>query len=338
MTMQDGRRGDPREIAQDPGVPAVTRHAAAAAAEIGARMVLLDLGGWLFRIERDGRRFTSGAGAVCAFPVNSAAAHSLARDKQHSATILRADGQPAIPGRLFFARTDRFAALRPPGATPADALAFAAEIGWPVFCKPNTGSRGDFAERVEDAVALSDYIARLREEHDGFLVQSCIAGEELRVAVFDGEAVYEVHKAEPALVGDGARTVAALLAAENAALAAQGLSPWPGTALSAPPESVPEAGARVPLSGRRNLSASGETEEVTDAPDPEAAALAIRAAAALGLRFAAVDLFDHGPGMGHARFTIIELNGNPGMEALERAGRSDIILSLWTRMLEEALA
>lgn len=328
-----GARPAPPGDAAMAAMPASARYAALAARRIGAHFEALDQGGWLFRISRSGRSFLSGCGAVASYPVNGASAHSIARDKAHAKTALAAAGLPAIPGRLFFARPG-WEALRPPASAPADALAWAETLGWPVFCKPNQGARGDFAERIAGPEALADYITRLAPHHDGFLVERVMAGDELRVTVLDGRPRYALRKAAPALAGDGRRSLRALLDAANADLAAQGISPWPAAALGGgDPGAVPAAGARVPLLGRRNASAAGGAEALEVPGAGPAADLAAAAAAALGLRLAAVDLFAAPDGT----LTIIELNANPGMETLERMGRIDIPVTLWAEMLEEAL-
>jgi len=65
-------------------------------------------------------------------------------------------------------------------------------------------------------------------------------------------------------------------------------------------------------------------------PDSEPAAfdMARRAARALGLRAAAVDLFT-GIGGDPTAMRVIEVNANPSIRFLEDSGRSDLILKLW---------
>jgi glutathione synthase/RimK-type ligase-like ATP-grasp enzyme len=68
---------------------------------------------------------------------------------------------------------------------------------------------------------------------------------------------------------------------------------------------------------------------VLEAPPPEAAlALARKAARALGLRVAAVDMFSNISGDPDA-MRIIEVNSNPSIRLLEESGRGDLILKIW---------
>ncbi len=68
---------------------------------------------------------------------------------------------------------------------------------------------------------------------------------------------------------------------------------------------------------------------VLEAPPPEPAlSLARKAARALGLRVAAVDMFTKIGGQGDA-IAIIEVNANPSIRLLEQSGRGDLILKIW---------
>jgi glutathione synthase/RimK-type ligase-like ATP-grasp enzyme len=76
-----------------------------------------------------------------------------------------------------------------------------------------------------------------------------------------------------------------------------------------------------------NLSAGGKMR--FEAPDSEAALTAARKAArALGLRVAAVDIFADIAGDPNA-IRIIEVNSNPSIRLLEESDRGDLILKIW---------
>ena len=96
-------------------IPDPARYAKDAADAIGAVFTDLDDGGgYLIRISKNGRSVVVGAGGVSSFPVNSATAFTLSRDKSHTKSVLRSVGVPVIGGKLFFAHTLR-AGLRGPG-------------------------------------------------------------------------------------------------------------------------------------------------------------------------------------------------------------------------------
>jgi D-alanine-D-alanine ligase-like ATP-grasp enzyme len=319
-------------------VPDSTRYARDAAEAIGARFDDLDDGGgYLFRISREGRFVLGGGGNICAYPVNSAPACTISRDKAHTKAVLAAVGINVIPGSLWFAHMRR-AALRGPGREAGDAAAFAQRLGYPVFCKPNTGSRGTFAEIVRSPADLDDYIQRLAVDFESFLIEPVLDGAEHRVFVLDGRPVFHSTKSAPSLIGDGRSSVAELLAALNSTLQLEGVSALPASALADRDlATTPSPGEHIALPGRRNLSAQGCIEAVSEHVPPQLAAPAIAAAAALGLRASAVDLFDLSPARDLSDIVVIEVNGNPGLRTLELAGRSDLIRAIWVYMLNACL-
>lgn len=315
-------------------IPEFTRYAREAADAIGATFEDIDGGrGYLWRVSRGQRFVLGGGGSVCAYPINSAVAWTISRDKSHTKSVMSAAGIPVIPGGLFFAHTLRVG-LRDGGREVADAAAFAARMGYPVFCKPNAGSRGDFAEIIPDGAAMHAYAARLAPHHESFLVEPLIHGMEHRILVKDSRVVFHAVKANPEIIGDGRTSIAGLAAALDRSLA-------PGVSAAAITshrhDYVPAAGERIPLPGRRNLSAAGGIETVSETAPAPLASLAVSAVQALGLRIGAVDLFDLSSAGDSSDPVVIEVNGNPGLRTLELAGRNDLIRAIWTSMYEECL-
>ncbi len=320
--------------------PDTTRYAKLAAIELGFDFADLDNGnGYLFEITGNGRRLLSGAGAVCAYPINNASSYTIARDKAHTKSVLAQHHVRVIPGRHFFVSAD-YSLLRNPGHETADAIAYAISIGFPIFCKPLLGGRGNYAETICDLRELQDYMARLGRRYDGFLIEPLIRGDEYRVIVFDGESICYSLKGASSITGDGRNTAQQLLESLNASLEGTGISPYPASALTLSdvnPKEVPEAGATIPLAGRRNLSALGEIESLNTKVPQELEHLAATACRALSLRFGAVDIFDASMKHDRSELVVIEVNANPGLTGLERAGRLDLVLTIWKSMIVEFL-
>jgi D-alanine-D-alanine ligase-like ATP-grasp enzyme len=319
--------------------PDAARYARDAADALGVRFEELDPEGYLFRLSHRGRSVLSGAGAVSPYFVNSATAVSIARDKAHAKSVLRAAGLPVIPGGLFFAH-DRRRALRGSGREVADAVTFANRLGFPVFCKPNTGARGNLAEIVASELALLDYAGRVAREFEAFLVEPVVAGAEHRVVAQDGCAVFHVEKAAQALIGDGAATIGELLSAANARLRGTGVSNYPAATLAASGVDLgrrPATGERIDLPGRRNLSAHGDLASFSTDPPGPLADLALAALTALNLRIGGVDIIDASPARDLSALVVLEVNGSPGLKSLELAGRYDLVLGIWSAMIREAL-
>lgn len=321
--------------------PDQARYARIAAEALGLRFVDLDDGnGYVFAVEGKSGRLLSGAGWICSYPINGASAYGISRDKAHTKSILRQAGIPVIPGNHFF-NTLSHSALRNPGHESGDAPAYASRLGYPVFCKPNTGARGDYAELVPNEDALADYMKRLPQMYDAFLVEQLIHGDEYRVVLHDGAPVYYALKRPPQLVGDGVHTLGQLLGRVNEAIKGTGVSPYPESSITAAGftrDCIAKKGQAVPLAGRQNLSALGGIDKLgTDVPDA-LLRIARGACSAIGLRFAAVDIFDRSAQRDLSDLVVIEVNGNPTLKALEESGHLSLIIGIWTAMIREKLA
>jgi glutathione synthase/RimK-type ligase-like ATP-grasp enzyme len=305
------------------------RYAEAAARACGFVFRSLDgEDGYLFEV-CDGRRCaTFAAGAGSPYAMNDTRAASIARDKAFCAIVLREAGVAVVPGAMFFA-TKRWADMRLPGREPEDALVFARAAAYPLFCKPIAASNGLHAEIVENSEGFAEYLSRVGREHFAILAQPYIRAPEHRVFVLNGQVLAAYRKSLPAVVGDGISTLAALsapLGREHGVRARDAA----GRVFAA--GDVAPNGARLTLEGPANRAAGGGGEALSDAAPQALGALALSAASALGLGFAAVDMFDAEPGP-----MVIEVNSNPMIATLEEHGRWDLIHAIWRANFNVAL-
>ena len=301
-------------------------YAAYACAEFGLKFSDIDGGtGLLFSVASKDKSVHFGAGRCSYFPQNNATASTLASDKYFTNTILERAGIATLGGEYFFLH-DRHRAHRPAGHERGDALDYFRKLGGTAFVKPLTGSRGDFAQGLHDEAALARYLDEVSHYYDAVLIQPIVSGSEYRVFLLDDEVLYTARKYPPFVLGDGARPIRALLAAHNQALQVRGLSAVTVTD-DMSLDSVLAKGERWDIPGRMNLSAGG-TMVLENPPSAAALELARRAARALGLRVAAVDLFTDAGGEAEAT-GIIEVNANPSIRLLEQSERHDLILTIW---------
>jgi hypothetical protein len=299
-----------------------------ACAEFGLTFQEIDGGtGLVFNVVSAGKSVTFGAGRCSWYPQNNATASSLATDKYFANTILERAGVPTLGGRYFFLH-DRHRAHRPPGHERDDALEYFRQLGASAFAKPLTGSRGDFAQAIDGEPAFLEYLDDVARTYDSVLIQAVVVGLERRIFLLDDEVVYSASKQPPALAGDGTSTVRELLGKHNAALRSRGLSAAAMAGSDETLDMVLPRGERWEIPGRMNLSAGGTMVLETPATDSVAVALARRAAKALGLRVAAVDLFTDIESDPDA-VRVIEVNSNPSIRLLEDSSRGDLILKIW---------
>ena len=319
-TFGDFRSGKPSSY------PDQSVYAEYACAEFGLAFQDIDGGtGLVFSVTSKTKTIHFGAGRCSWYPQNNATAATLASDKYFTNAILEDAGVATLGGEYFFLH-DRRRSHRPAGHEREDAIEYLKKFGGAAFVKPLSGSRGDFAQVIRGEALLGRYLDEVSKYHDSILIQPIATGNEYRVFLLDDELVYTARKYPPSITGDGARSIRDLLTAHNEALRSRGLSPV-SMDRNAGLDIVLAKGERWEIPGRMNLSAGGTM--VLEAPPSDAAlTLARKAARALGLRVAAVDMFTDIGGEPDA-IRIIEVNANPSIRLLEESGRSDLILKIW---------
>jgi len=297
-----------------------------ACAEFGLSFQDIDGGsGLLFRVASKTKSVHFGAGRCSWYPQNNATAATLASDKYFTNRILEDAGVATLGGEYFFLH-ERRRSHRAPGHEREDAFAHLRQLGGTAFAKPLLGSRGDFAKIIGGEALLAGYLDEVSQYYDSILIQPVATGNEYRIFLLDDEVVYCARKYPPFVSGDGVRSIGELLIAHDEALRSRGLSPVSATPDAALDIVLPK-GERWSIPGRMNLSAGGTM--MLEAPPSDAApVLASKAARALGLRVAAVDMFT-GIGGEPDAMRVIEVNSNPSIRLLEESGRSDLILKIW---------
>jgi hypothetical protein len=302
-------------------------YAAYACAAFGLGFEDIDDGtGLLIRVTSNTGSIHFGAGRCSWYPQNNSTAATLASDKYFTSRILEGAGVATLSGDYFFLH-ERHRAHRPAGHEREDAFAYFRGLGARAFAKPLQGSRGDFAQDLHSEAALERYLLAVSKHYDSVLIQPIVTGHEYRIFLLDDQAAFSVRKYPPFVLGDGLHSIRDLLIAHNAALQARGLSPSPAAAMSEPSlDVVLPASEHWEIPGRLNLSAGGKMK--FEAPRSQAFTAARKAAQALGLRVAAVDLFTDVGGDGDA-IRIIEVNSNPSIRLLEELDRGDLILKIW---------
>lgn len=304
-------------------------HAEFACARFGLNFTPLEGDtGLLFRVASATSSHCFGGGRCSAFPQNDATAATLANDKYFTQRILEEAGISTLSGQYFFLHP-RHRAHRPPGHERADAMAYFAGLDHRAFAKPLHGSRGDFARSLAGPDALAGYMDEVAQFYDSILLQPIVSGDEYRIFLLDGEEVFTVRKFPPALTGDGVHSLRELAAAHDGDLQAHGLSPsGAGFKDSREADRILPVGQRQELPGRMNRSTGGAMAFARPHHHDAAVTLARRAAQAIGLRAAAVDLFTTISGEPTA-MAVIEINANPSIHFLEDSGRDDLILTIW---------
>jgi cyanophycin synthetase len=261
------------------------RHLLRVAHALGIPVLALPGGVFQFGWGRRSRLFNSTISDT-----TSAIATGWAKNKHQTHALLHMAGLP-VPEQAVV-------------ATLEAAIAAAQRIGYPVVLKPANLEQGTGVEAgLRNEAELRVAHIRSSRYASTLLLEKHVPGDDYRVNVMQGEMVGVAHRTPARVVGDGARSVADLVAAVNRARRASGEA----ASLLKPIEldeealellaregldvqSVLASGRELRLRRTANLSRGGSTADVTHLIHPDNAALCVQAAALLRLDIAGLDL------------------------------------------------
>jgi cyanophycin synthetase len=250
-------------------------------------------------------------------PLDDPVTLRLALDKPVVHGLLRAASVP-VPDHLEWSFSD----YRP-------ALAFLAQAGGACVVKAASGTGGGEGTTAGVDSPARLMRARLRAGRFGtrLLIERQVPGPVYRLLFLDGELIDVIRHVPPRLTGDGRATVEQLIDVENArrlgAAGAAGLSllevgldtvftlERQGLRL----DSVVPAGTTIAVQTVTNDNRIDDTETIREPLDAALVDASRRAAAAVGLRLAGVDVItpDASLPLERAGGVVAEVNGTPGI-------------------------
>ncbi len=254
----------------------------------------------------------------------------LTSDKTASTGLLCRHGVPIAP---HVATTD-----------PARAWPAAKQVGLPVVVKPRSADRGTAVSvGLTTQTEVDAAFRRARKVGRWVLIERLIAGEDHRVLVVGGRFVAAAQRLPAAVVGDGQRTIADLLAQANAdpRRAPDVITPLCPILYDEDSErmlstrgwsldSVPPAGERVRLKSASNWKAGGTVRDVTDSIHPDNVEMCVRAVVLCGVEVGGADFLttDVTRSFREVGGALCEVNVLPGLEVhlfAEGVGDRDVL-------------
>lgn len=286
--------------------------------------------------------------------LNCGAAAQVATDKAYTKHFLRRSGFATPAGAAFLLPwwAERVGAARAKAATRTTAdveRCVRDTLGLPVYVKPVAGSKGHGVcrcERLEDVATAIDELDLHRARVA--LVEQAVDMPDYRLVMLHDEMISAYRRVPLSVVGDANSTVLALMQAADAALRLAGRDARiavddariarslhrRGLRL----DSIPAAGERIALRDISNLSAGGTAEDVTDQVSPRWQSMGRDLAASFGLQFCGVDLACADIADGGAAYSVLELNGAPGLDHYAAVGahQERVVRELYARVLNVA--
>ena len=265
--------------------------------------------------------------------LNSAVAHRIANDKSATSDVLALSGIACVPHTLFL--NPELNAFVPPRRSWEAMLQLLRQYPKGIVVKPNEGTSGKSVFWVSAEPALELAVKRIFSAHMALAVSPYLDIEdEVRVVVLDGAPLVVYAKSRAQVVGDGQRSLLAL--ALDTVPAARRSTVLPGLFADldkAALDAIVPAGERRVLNWRHNLETGAEPVLLQEGETRDACVtLAARAAQAIGIRFASVDVV-----RANGNWQVLEVNSGVMMEALS-GKHPDLVQATYSAALHEVFA
>ena len=239
----------------------------------------------------------------------------ISSNKQLSKYLLGEQSIPVPDGRVVYSELS--------------ALMSAGQLGAPVAVKPLDSNQGKGVHlNLTDPDEIRAAFQSATKYSRGVIVERFMTGEDYRVLVVGGEVRAVARRVPACVTGDGRLTVRELVELANSDPRRGEEHEKPLTKIrlddvavaylkktSRSPETIPAAGETVPLRANGNISTGGTAVDCTDIIHPDNSEIAVRAAAALGIDIAGVDIVteDISKSLLETGGAVVEVNTAPGI-------------------------
>lgn len=273
------------------------------------------------------------------YPTNPKFAEHLADDKSVTKRFLKKFGFRVIRGKIFYipANPSQRNQIREKDSVAA-AYKYAKDISYPVFVKPNSGSRGANARIIFNLAGLKRHIAILRQEKVySFLIEKFTVRPEFRIFVVGGKVQFMYRKQRISITGTGKHTIQELLAEQNFQPDREYLS----NLLRKEKKnikSVLDSNHELTMQETANISLGAKITDYREKVPKAIDEWANRLAKTTGLEVFGVDIFTKGEWDNPAKYLIIEINSNPALSGICSKGHKEKAFAIWKIIMQRFFA
>lgn len=252
------------------------------------------------------------------FDVNPAGAVEICKEKSATSLVLDSHGVPSIPHRVFLSPGNPFTAeYIPRSGIWTGIQSLVREWGLPVVLKPLKGTGGFGVTKCTCFREVEAAVQHLHGQEYGLAISPYKkVVDEYRCICMGGKVELVYRKVRNNVVGNGALSVGCLIAQRMATAEPADIASLGRAAGELSPEvlaRVPAEGEIVPLQWRHNLGQGAVADLDVSAETRTALAdVALRAAAAIGIRFCSVDVVD----VESEGYMVMEVNSGVMMDSL----------------------
>lgn len=269
------------------------------------------------------------------YPINPKFAEHLADDKSVTKRFLKKFGFRVIRGRKFHITSP---GLISAGIKASDTILasykYAKKINYPVFVKPNSGSRGANARIIFNQAGLKRHIVNLsKDKVVSFLIEKFTVRPEYRIFVVNGKVQFMYRKQRVTITGTGKHTIQELLAEQNF----QPDKEYLHSLLKKERKTISSVLAsrhELFMQETANISLGAKITEYRDVVPKNVHAWANSLYKTTGLGVFGVDIFTKGAWDDPKNYLIIEINSNPALSGIYVKGQKDKAYKIWKTIME----
>lgn len=257
--------------------------------------------------------------------MNHLGSSSIAKDKDYAKFFMAQKGYNVAEGQTVF--EDSWAETVKSSRDIFYASTYAERLGYPVIVKPNSKSQGIGVTLVSNKKELTDALRDIFKEDRVAIIERYLPGKDYRVVVLDGKIISAYERTPLSVIGDGRNSILYLLEKKQKSF----ISLDRDTKLDFDDKrikvklkkqgftlkSILQKDQKIFLLDNANLSAGGESIDITGIIHSGFQKLAINLTRDMGLRFAGVDIMvtkgDITESPKKDNHYIIEINSAPGL-------------------------
>ncbi|MEM9336522.1 MAG: hypothetical protein AAGA35_01535 [Patescibacteria group bacterium] len=270
------------------------------------------------------------------YPTNNKFADHLVDDKAVTKRFLKKFGFRVIRGKAFFLKKP----LEDAGPIKSSdnvraAYSYAKKISYPVFVKPNSGSRGKNARIIFNESGFKKHVATMKK--DGvisFLVEKFTERPEYRLFVVGGKVEFIYRKQRMTITGTGKHTIQELLQlheAEPDEKFIKGMLKKEKKTL----KTVLDEKYEIALQETSNISLGAMITDYREKVPREVDRWANRLYRTMGLGVFGVDVFAKGDWDEPAKYLIIEINSSPALAGIYSKGHREKVFKIWRKIMKK---
>ncbi|MBP9709042.1 MAG: hypothetical protein KBD78_15505 [Oligoflexales bacterium] len=262
------------------------------------------------------------------YPTNPKFAEFLADDKATTKRFLKKFGFRIIKGKLFHISKNKLSPLLENDKV-SSAFKYAEKISYPVFVKPNSGSRGSNAKIIFNRSGLKKHITHLKSEKvKSFLVEKFTVRPEYRIFIVNGKVEFMYQKQRITITGTGKHTISELLAEKNF----QPDKEYLKQLLKKEKKnmrSILDTNKELTMQETANISLGAKIIDYRDKVPKQIHRWAKSISRTTGLNVLGVDVFTKGSWDDPSNYLIIEVNSNPALSGIFNKGNKEKAYSIW---------